>query len=104
MTDHESPQILALKERYKSSLVDKMQSLSDYLIAIESDDATLDQVAELRGFLHKLAGSSGMYDYDDISVASRKAMLAADKVENVAHIDELKVAVGKVANLLQTYC
>ena len=103
MIDQDSPQILALKERYKSSLDDKVQMLSDYLIAIDSDEATLTELSELRGFLHKLAGSSGMYGYDDISAASREAMLLADQVDSMANIDDLRAMTSEVVKLLQSY-
>jgi len=103
MTDQDSPQILALKERYKNSLEEKVQMLSDYLVAIESDEATLDEFSELRGFLHKLAGSSGMYGYNDISAASREAMLVADQVDSIADIDDLRVMTSKVVKLLQSH-
>lgn len=104
MTDQDSPQILALKERYKSSFEEKTQLLSDYLTAVENGEATLDQVSELGSFLHKLAGSSGMYGYDDISAASREAMLVANQIENIAYIDELSVSIHEVMNLLQSHC
>ncbi len=104
MTDQDSPQILALKQRYKSSLEDKVELLSGYLTAIESDEASLDQVSEMRSFLHKLAGSSGMYGYNDISAASREAMTAADQIESVANIDELSILTREVVKLLQSHC
>ncbi len=103
MIDQDSPQVLALKERYKSSLEEKVQVLSDHLIAIESEEATLDELSELRSFLHKLAGSSGMYGYDDISAASREAMLVADQVDSMTNLGDLSVMTSEVVKLLQSH-
>lgn len=104
MTEHDSPQILALKERYKNSFEEKVQALLGYLADVERAGASLEHVSEMRNFLHKLAGSSGMYGYSDISAASRNAMLMADRVQSMANIDELSSATRKLVNLIQSYC
>jgi len=104
MTQTDSPQILALKERYKSSFAEKVQMIAEYLLVIESDRVSLESVSELRGFLHKLAGSAGMYGYDDISLASRKAMVCADKVNDLLQVDELISSARNVINLLESNC
>lgn len=104
MTQADSPQILALKERYKSSFLEKIAEISECLDAVQAEQASREDVIKLRDLLHKLAGSSGMYGYDDISVASRSAMRAAEKNENLKEIRGLVASVADLISLLESHC
>ena len=77
MSIPESPQIAAIRARYQSSLTEKLQLLStriDSLSKARDEQASDLARQELRENLHKLAGSSGMYGYDDISLLCRSIM------------------------------
>jgi len=71
----ESPKITDIRERFKSSLLEKAEVFGQYLDNIvESDETNAELLNELREDLHKLAGSTGMYGYDDLAKMSREAM------------------------------
>jgi len=74
----DSPQVQEIRARYKASLSDKARMINEYLTAFQenSNDELLTQI---RGELHKLAGSAGMYDYDDISSLARSGMVLIDE-------------------------
>jgi HPt (histidine-containing phosphotransfer) domain-containing protein len=71
-----SAEIEAVRQRYQASLMDKALTVSNCLTALESDQGCCHQagVQQTQEFLHKLAGSSGMYGYQDISELARTAM------------------------------
>ncbi|MBE5313901.1 MAG: Hpt domain-containing protein [Xanthomonadales bacterium] len=59
---------------YRLALKDKRQKLRRYMAAIReapSNDAAEADVTELRGMLHKMAGSAGAYGFPDVSDKSR---------------------------------
>ena len=75
----ESPKIADIRERFKSSLLEKAEVFGQYLDKIvESDETNAELLNELREDLHKLAGSTGMYGYDDLAKMSREAMNLID--------------------------
>lgn len=71
MNRSESPQVKALKERYKQSFVDKIELLNSQLLSLNQG---ADNLLVIHENLHKLAGSSGMYGYSDISDLCRQTM------------------------------
>lgn len=76
----ESSQVTALRHRYQSSLADKSRRLGELidLLTGDGDVAALNAKAAdddlIEDYLHRLAGSSGMYGYDDIAILARAAL------------------------------
>jgi len=96
----ESPKIADIRERFKSSLLDKADVLGGYLDKIvESEELNVELLSELREDLHKLAGSTGMYGYDDLAKMSREAMDLIDAGDEFG--SEQKVLA--IHNLLKQY-
>lgn len=82
-----SPQIQAIRERYKSSLPEKAELIAEQIDLISSSKAgSLD---ECHGVLHKLAGSSGMYGYEDIALLCRSAMARVQDMDTIQLLNEL---------------
>lgn len=81
MSTPESPQVAAIRARYQSNLMEKAKLLatrSDAIRKAQSEQVLQQARQDLREDLHKLAGSSGMYGYNDISALCRKAMSDVD--------------------------
>lgn len=76
----DSPQVMALRQRYRQSLTDKSNDLSEFLNQLSKAEQQSswqlgDEAAhDLGEYLHKLAGSAGMYGYADIAQLARSAM------------------------------
>jgi len=100
MNHSESPQIQALKQRYKASLVDKIELVLQQIEAIETSAGASDSIAEAHDVLHKLAGSSGMYGYDDINILCRDVMAELDALT----VDGSIAALKQVVELLEQHC
>lgn len=80
----ESQQIKQLRHRYKGSLLEKADIVSEHLhslLDMESPDES--KLKTIRDDLHKFAGSSGMYGYDDIAGAAREGMAMIDDMNEV---------------------
>lgn len=92
-----SPQIQAIRERYKISLPEKAELIAEQVEALTQADANAFE--ESHNALHKLAGSSGMYGYDDIAVLCRNAMLSAQKKDAQLLIQQLSELIA----LLETH-
>jgi HPt (histidine-containing phosphotransfer) domain-containing protein len=95
--------IQKLRDDYKNSLLDKSVIISDLLLMISTDasdsgasvsDKTL---IELHQYLHKLAGSSGMYGYSEIAQLSRAAMQSSKRKATQLLTDQL----GELRDLLK---
>jgi len=93
----DSPQIKAIKERYKASFPEKLVILQTLREAVENE-ADFEYVHEE---LHKLAGSSGMYGYDDIAGLCRLAMQYTGKDSANRQPSKLLSTLGEVINLLE---
>ena len=80
-----SSKIQKLKDDYKRNLLEKSAIISELLLMISADapnsDAGISDVNlnEIHQYLHKLAGSSGMYGYPEIAQLSRSAMQSSDR-------------------------
>ena len=97
--------IQELKDRYKSSFVEKSVAISELLLTIStgvsnpikgaggSDKACI----EIHEYLHKLAGSSGMYGYQDIAQLSRAAMDSSQQNDTQLLVEQL----NKLRDLLE---
>ena len=86
----DSPQVQQLKLRYRASFRDKaaeLQRFASELSAISKRQA--EHLAEARAFLHKLAGSAGMYGYQNIADLARGAMHDIDNGLNPQLIEKI---------------
>ena len=99
MSQVESPQIKALKERYKVSFTEKVELLNQQRDIFADGNPSSEQLVELHQQLHKLAGSSGMYGYLDINVLCREIMGKID-ASNVA---DLVKQINKLTLLLEDH-
>ncbi len=70
----ESDQVRALRSRYKESLPEKAALVREWHLQETSGGISEAGVDELSSWLHKLAGSAGMYEYQEISDFSRSLM------------------------------
>lgn len=76
----ESPQVAALRIRYQSSFSEKSAAIAEFQNLFNDQEqpsclSVLNGNSETTGdYLHKLAGSAGMYGYDDIAALARQAM------------------------------
>lgn len=85
----DSPQIAEIKLRYQQSFSEKTEIISEHLDALLGDDTQI-SLGDTREMLHKLAGSSGMYGYADISAVCRSAMERADQGDSSALANRLE--------------
>ena len=87
MNQVESPQIKALKQRYRASFPEKIELLRQQLDAVTDGNISPQQRLQVNEVLHKLAGSSGMYEYEDINVSCREIMADIDVIDaaDLAH-------------------
>lgn len=88
----DSPQVAALKERYKASFPEKVEIIKSTLDTVSSN-GDLELVKEE---LHKLAGSSGMYGYQDLAAFCRGGMDKAERQDRGALLEDL----NKIIDLL----
>ena len=95
-----SPQVAAIIERYKSSLIEKAELINQHLRNLVNEESVQQSALEdANQDLHKLAGSSGMYGYVDVSDLARLAM------RNIADNDlkNLELSLLQLRNLLQAH-
>jgi len=86
----DSPQIAAIKLRYQQSFPEKIELITEHLGAqLAGEDGDI-SVQDTREMLHKLAGSSGMYEYNDISSVCRSAMDRIDQEDFTALVNRLE--------------
>ena len=80
-----------IKARYKSSFVDKKKIIDEFLSELDrsSGSATI-LYQKIHSDLHKLAGSLGMYGYDDMAVNARMGMEFADNEDKQSLEGSLK--------------
>ena len=98
----DSPQIQQLKTRYRTSLPEKSAQIAKLQIVLLDGQAELPQVLqELHEYLHKLAGSAGMYGYDDIAVLARTTMaLIVMQPAATTEIHQVDAELSKIRSLL----
>lgn len=78
MSQADSPQIKALKERYRASFPEKIEILRQQCETIADGQICSKQRLQVNEELHKLAGSSGMYGYHEINTSCREIMAEID--------------------------
>ncbi|NND81481.1 MAG: hypothetical protein HKN50_03555 [Gammaproteobacteria bacterium] len=94
MSDRSS-QIELLQQRYRTSLIEKSVEIAELRIQYEStdDDESAALASQTLGdFLHKLAGSAGMYGYTEIAISARNIMMTLqndDSGQLSAQLDQL---------------
>lgn len=86
----DSPQVQAIKQRYKESLKDKAEMVSGFRLNVEMDSG----FGTMKEELHKLAGSSGMYGYQDLADACRAAMSSIDSGAESLLREQLELIIG----------
>lgn len=98
----ESPAVQALHAKYRASLPDKAQALRAEL----SESADSNGLEALAGLLHRLAGSAGMYGFNDVAAQARVALQlvetgsdeASNSAEMYAAVQELCVKLEDQTN------
>jgi HPt (histidine-containing phosphotransfer) domain-containing protein len=99
MSQAESPQIKALKERYRASFPEKVELLRQQREVITHDQINSQQRLQVNELLHKLAGSSGMYGYLEINASCREIMVEID----VLDVATLVVMITELMMLLERH-
>lgn len=95
-----SDRINELRMRYKRSLAEKAEMLETLSAKIPTQMPVSEEMqSEIHEFLHKLAGSSGMYGYQDIAELSRAALTELEKQQLPALTEQLV----QIRNLLQQH-
>lgn len=84
-----------LKQKYIGSFKQKRKDMSE---AWEDND-----FETLEGLLHKLAGSSGSYGFNVLSVLCKKPMEYIDGSFVVTNHDELGVSLEELFSMLEGY-
>lgn len=69
-----STSIEAIKDRYRHSLPDKANELRALIKKLKRDPVAEQALVNAEAFLHRLAGSSGMYGYDAICECSQSSL------------------------------
>ena len=62
-----SASIAEIKQRYRNSMPDKASELTRLIATLSGVDMSAANLQETHAYLHRLAGSSGMYGYDELS-------------------------------------
>jgi hypothetical protein len=102
--NQDSVKIQQLKHRYRNSLATKLEELDSYLFAFEFGEGNIrSRLVELHEYLHKLAGSAGMYGYDDIAKMARDSMAVTNADSEMPEIIEVKDSVTRVRDLLEQH-
>jgi len=94
----DSEQIKAIRQRYKQSFVEKaalIETRTKLLNRCAAEELA-EHLLDCRAELHKLAGSSGMYGYEDVCELSRRAMHNIDSDE----LTDLKITSSQLHKLL----
>ncbi len=85
----ESDQVRALRTRYKESLPEKAALVREWHHQETGNGISEAGIDDLSSWLHKLAGSAGMYEYQDISDFARSLMHALPDLNSQELISRL---------------
>ena len=100
----ESIQEQQLRQRYKNSFVQKAGQIDILLGRMAEDRSKSDSPLEdIHEYLHKLAGSSGMYGFLDIAELARTAMREFDQDIPWDGSGRLKARLKDIRDLLEQY-
>lgn len=95
---NDSPQVQAIRERFRNSFSDKADALKALSQQIKANQQQPEEALnEAHETLHKLAGSFGMYGYDDLSNLCRTGMAQAQSSD----MDGLQVSMRELIGLLE---
>lgn len=96
--NNDSPQVQAIRERFRNSFSEKADTLKSLSKQIVSQTQPPEDVLHAtHEVLHKLAGSFGMYGYDDLSSLCRTGMAQAQSSD----IDALQTSMQELIGLLE---
>lgn len=101
---NDSPQIQALRARYRESFPEKMAVIDGCLENLkclfhEGDDQAIKQEFDvIHAELHKFAGSFGMYNYQDIATVCRDAMTSISSRDTQLVLDLLTKLSAMIAS------
>lgn len=101
-------QIQKLKENYRDSFFDKKSQIDEFIELImggqhkleNTDEVIFDGVHE---YMHKLAGSSGMYEYPDIAELACLVMSLTNKHHGKPVKNKITALLQQLSNLLEQY-
>lgn len=97
-----SVKIQMIRNKYKCSLSNKSEKIGQLVALILGESLPSEELMnDVYGYLHNLAGSSGMYGYDDIAKLSSAAMLEAKNNQRqilVTQLQQLQSLLHKHAN------
>lgn len=94
----ESTQIQQLRERYISSMPEKATMITNHIhVLLDQDTPSQETYDIIREDAHKLAGSLGMYGYNDIASVARKIMSIIDQSD----AENLQLELLNLRNLLR---
>lgn len=97
----ESDQVRALRARYRESLSEKAEIVRQWHArSLENGWDKVDE-AELGAWLHKLAGSAGMYEYDEIAEMARS--LLPDLSESKIPLAKLQQKLNELLETLEKF-
>lgn len=102
---NDSPQVAALRQRYRKSFSDKAAVVAEFHQSLSDDSSAfclslLNEDSEtVSDYLHKLAGSAGMYEYDDIAALARKGMSQCKQED----VQGLLASLSQLRDLLDQY-
>jgi len=105
MMVNDSPQIQAIRARFRNSFNEKKQMIDTFIAGVEAskkqgNDALLkSELESCHAELHKLAGSFGMYGYSDVAETCRAGMKAISDL----NVDESLIMLNKVSVLLSEF-
>jgi len=88
----DSPQIQQLKARYRESFPEKLE----IILKARSELLEDNNLTFAREELHKLAGSSGMYGYNDLASNCRRAMEKLDAGDSSSSLDAIDAVVEQL--------
>ena len=97
-----------LNARFEASLDDKLTLLDQTLIALRSEQYSHGRMLKLRRFIHNLAGSAGLYGYNNISDIAKQIddllydNLHSDSVVDSGFMEVLDSKIGDLRALLMT--
>lgn len=94
-----SPQIAEIRARYQTSLPEKATMIDEHIYLLSMESVADSLIQETHEALHKLAGSAGMYGYDEISLLCRAAMTNTSQQA----LDTLLSQLSELKNLLEEY-
>lgn len=95
-----TPEIQAIRDRYKKSLPEKAELIEEQRQSLVNSN--VNAYEQLHSLLHKLAGSSGMYGYDDIAALCRSAMVNAQNKDKTVLDQKLKELISMLIKHAET--